>query len=88
MNLNDEWLKKVSDKFKKKKEDGLVLLPWRHGVADSLKNTVNFIRQQKDKDFACVTKINDTEYVTVPFALYMKLLEAYKTSESLKEEEL
>ena len=88
MNIDDGWLKEVQKKLQKKKGDNLVVLPWRHGVADSLKNTINFIRQQKDDDFACVTKINNSEYVTIPFALYVKLLEAYKTSESLKEEEL
>ena len=88
MNLDDAWFKKISNKLKKKKKDGMVVLPWRHGVADSLRNTVNFIRQQEDDEFACVTKIEGSEYVTIPFSLYVKLLEAYKTSESLKEEEL
>lgn len=88
MNINDEWFKKISNKLKKKKKDGLVVLPWRHGVADSLRHTVQFIRHQEDEDFACITKVNDGEFVTVPFSLYVKLLEAYRVSESLKEEEL
>ncbi len=88
MNLDDAWFKQIGDKLRKKKKDGIVLLPWRHGVADSLRHTVQFIRQQKDEDFACVTKINDSEYVTIPFTLYVKLLETYKTAESLKKEEL
>ena len=88
MNINDEWFKKIGDKLKKKKKDGLVVLPCRHGVADSLRHTVQFIRHQKDEDFACVTKLSDGEFVTVPFSLYVKLLEAYKVFESLKEEEL
>ena len=88
MNINDEWFKKISNKLKKKKKDGLVVLPWRHGVADSLRHTVQFIRHQEDEEFACVTKLSDGEFVTVPFSLYVKLLEAYKISESLKEEEL
>ena len=88
MNINDEWFKKISNKLKKKKKDGLVVLPWRHGVTDSLRHTVQFIRNKDDDDFPCITKVNDGEFVTVPFSLYVKLLEAYRVSESLKEEEL
>ena len=88
MNLDDAWFKQIGDKLRKKKKDSTVVLPWRHGVADSLRHTVQFIRHQRDEEFACVTKINNEEYVTLPFSLYVKLLEAYKTAESLKEEEL
>ena len=88
MIIDEAWYKKIGDKFRKKKKDGLVVLPWRHGVAENLKQTVNFIRLQKDKEFACVTKIQEQEFVTMPFNLYLKLLEAYKIAESLKEEEL
>ncbi len=81
MNFNEEWLKKISNKFKLLKRDGVVVLPWRHGVADSLRHTVQFIRNQKDEDFACVTKVADGEFVTVPFSLYVKLLESYQKNE-------
>ena len=46
MIIDEAWFKKITDKFRKKKKDGLVVLPWRHGVAENLKQTVNFIRLQ------------------------------------------
>ena len=70
-----------------KKKKQITQLPWRHGVANSLKQTVNFIKMQ-DKDFACITRVQDKEFVTMPFDLYLDLLKTYDIANSLNEEEL
>lgn len=87
MTINDDEFAEIRRKLSDKKKKGLTLLPWRHGVAQSLKSTVQFIRQQSEDEFACITKINEDEFVTMPFSLYLKLLKSYQVDQSLDGEE-
>jgi hypothetical protein len=86
MNVNDERIKKLTKALKNKKIADLTVLPWKHGVTDSLRHTAQFCRSQS-KDFACISNINNKEYVTMPFDLYLKLLQSHKIAESLQEEQ-
>jgi len=86
MNVDDDRLKRLTAVLANNEDEKMTLLPWRHGVTDSLRHTAQFINSQKD-EFACITKIKDSEYVTVPCSLYLKLLHAHRITESLDKKE-
>ena len=86
MNVNEERIKKLTEALKNKKIADLTVLPWKHGLTNSLRDTARFCRSH-DKNFACISQINNKDYVTMPFGLYLKLLQSHKIAESLQEEQ-
>jgi hypothetical protein len=86
MNVNDDRIKKLTEALTDKKKKKILELPWRHGVADSLRATAKFSANQTE-DFACISRINKKEYVTMPFNLYLTLLQKYDIAQSLDEEQ-
>jgi len=88
MNVNDETLKKLTKVLTNEKKKEITKLPWKHGFADSLKSTLIFIRQFANAArFACITKIEDKEFVIMPFDLYLELLQERAIAKSLEEEQ-
>ena len=88
MKDNNKTIKKLTDVLTNEKKKQITKLPWKHGFADSLRSTVIFIRQFANAArFACITKIEDKEFVVMPFDLYLELLQERAIAKSLEEEQ-
>ena len=65
----------------------MLTLPWRHMMTSSLTQTIRLIKKQTE-DFVCITTDqDDKEFVTMPYSLYLSLLQSHKIAESLQEEQ-
>ena len=82
MNENDK--KERKDRITKKlhfdKNKPVAVLAWQHAVMNSVKSTLLYCKNATE-EFACITKIGEREFVTIPFSLYIKLLKTYKSDE-------
>ena len=56
-------------------------------MTSSLTQTIRLIKKQTE-DFVCITTDqDDKEFVTMPYSLYLSLLQSHKIAESLQEEQ-
>lgn len=84
MTVDPERIKKLNSVLVDAENPPFNVLPWRHGVTENLRGTVKFIEKQSG-EFACISKLNNREYVTVPFSLYLKLLASHRNQSSQKD---
>ena len=88
MNVNENRIKRLTKALgEKNKKKAMMTLPWRHMMSSSLSESIRLIKKQTE-DFVCITTdINDKEFVTMPYSLYLSLLQSHKIAESLQEEQ-
>ena len=88
MNVNENRIKRLTKALgEKNKKKAMMTLPWRHMLSSSLTNSLRLIKNQTE-DFVCITTDqDDKEFVTMPYSLYLSLLQSYKIAESLQEEQ-
>jgi len=88
MNVNENRIKRLTKALgEKNKKKAMMTLPWRHMMTSSVTESIRLIKKQTE-DFVCITTdINDKEFVTMPYSLYLSLLQSHKIAESLQEEQ-
>ena len=88
MNVNENRIKRLTKALgEKNKKKAMMTLPWRHMMTSSLTESIRLIKKQTD-DFVCITTDqDDKEFVTMPYSLYLTLLQSHKIAESLQEEQ-
>jgi len=88
MNVNENRIKRlVMALGQKNKKTAMMTLPWKHMMTSSITESMRLIKKQTD-DFVCITTDqNDKEFVTMPYSLYLRLLQSHKIAESLQEEQ-
>ncbi len=88
MNVNEDRIKRLTKALgEKNKKKAMMTLPWRHLLSSSLTNSLRLIKKQTE-DFVCITTDqDDKEFVTMPYSLYLNLLQSHKIAESLQEEQ-
>mgnify|MGYP003136673094 FL=1 len=88
MNVNENRIKRLTKALgEKNKKKAMMTLPWRHMLSSSLTNSLRLIKKQTE-DFVCITTDqDDKEFVTMPYSLYLTLLQSHKIAESLQEEQ-
>ena len=88
MNVNENRIKRLTKALgEKNKKKAMMTLPWRHMMTSSITESIRLIKKQTE-DFVCITTdINDKEFVTMPYSLYLSLLQSHKIAESLQEEQ-
>tara|TARA_R100000773_G_scaffold26842_1_gene23272 strand:+ start:702 stop:968 length:267 start_codon:yes stop_codon:yes gene_type:complete len=88
MNVNENKIKRLTKALgEKNKKKAMLTLPWRHMMTSSLTQTIRLIKKQTE-DFVCITTDqDDKEFVTMPYSLYLSLLQSHKIAESLQEEQ-
>ena len=88
MNVNENRIKRLTKALgEKNKKKAMMTLPWRHMMTSSLTESIRLIKKQTD-DFVCITTDqDDKEFVTMPYSLYLSLLQSHKIAESLQEEQ-
>ena len=88
MNVNENRIKRLTKALgEKNKKKAMMTPPWRHMMTSSLTESIRLIKKQTD-DFVCITTDqDDKEFVTMPYSLYLTLLQSHKIAESLQEEQ-
>ena len=88
MNVNENRIKRLTMALgEKNKKKAMMTLPWRHMMSSSVTNSLRLIKKQTE-DFVCITTDqDDKEFVTMPYSLYLTLLQSHKIAESLQEEQ-
>ena len=88
MNVNENRIKRLTKALgQKNKKKAMMTLPWRHMMTSSITESIRLIKKQTE-DFVCITTdVNDKEFVTMPYSLYLSLLQSHKIAESLQEEQ-